>query len=205
MSTTTARDRLRDAQQKAVDLRGRVAQLWSDAEAGKEIDPAAVTTAEAELSVADRMTPSLQRLAQAEVVAEQQAAWEEVETATLAEHRELAANFHDALADARTAVTAVATSAEALHAHLDGYVRDQRRPPKLGADGTPQQLLGGWERSNIGGVQMLAPTAVDTVLTVAAEEVDRLTNGRGDSPVVQQLGRIRAATVFPADTRKATK
>jgi len=200
--TTTARDKLRDAQQRAGDLRGRVAQLWSDAEAGKDVDPAEVTGAEQESDVSDRMLPALTRLAQAEVAAEQQAAWERVETDTLAEHRELAASFHDQLDGARAAATAVATSAEALHRHLDGFVADPRRPPKLGADGTVQQLLGSWERSNIHGVQMLAPSAVDVVLTVAAEQVEQLTGGRGDTPVVAQLRRIRASIRFPADNRK---
>lgn len=202
---TTARDKLRDAQAKAGDLRGRVAQLWAGAERGEEVDPAAVTAAEQELSVADRLTPTLTRLAQAEQVAETEAVWAEVETAALAEHRELAANFHDALDAARAAMTAAATSAEALHHHLQAFTSDQRRPPKLGADGTPQQLLGGWERSNVGGVQMLAPTAVDTVLTVAAEEVEHLTGGRANTPLAEQLRRIRASTKFPTDTRKATK
>jgi len=202
--TTAARDKLRDAQQRAGDLRSKVAELWSTAESGGEVDAVAVTTAEAELSVADRMTPSLQRLAQAEVVAEQQAAWEEVETATLAEHKRLSAQFLDQLDAARVAVTAVATSAEALHHHLAGFTGDPRRPPKRGADGTVQGLLGSWERSNIGGQQMYAPSGVDTVLTVAAEEVDRLTNGRGDSLVVAQLHHVRASTHFPSDPRKAT-
>jgi len=200
--TTTARDRLRDAQSKAGALRARVAELWAGAERGEQIDPAEVTAAEQESDVSDRMLPALTRLAQAEQVAETEAVWAEVETAALAEHRELAANFHDALDAARAAMTAAATSAEALHHHLQAFTSDQRRPPKLGADGTPQQLLGGWERSNVGGVQMLAPTAVDTVLSVASEQVEHLTGGRGDSPVVQQLGRIRAATTFPADNRK---
>ncbi len=203
MSTTTARDRLAANHQKAGDLRSKVAQLWAGAERGEEIDPAAVTAAEQESDVSDRMLPALTRLAQAEVAAEQQAAWERVETDTLAEHRELSANFYDALDAARAAMTAAATSAEALHAHLDGYVRDQRRPPTV-IDGTPQAVLSGWQRSNIGGQQMYAPTGVDTVLTVAAEEVDRLTHGRGDSLVVAQLHHVRASTHFPSDPRKAT-
>jgi len=202
---TTARDRLQAAQQKAGDLRGRVAQLWADAEAGKEIDPAAVTAAEAELNVADRMTPSLQRLAQAEQVAETEAVWAEVETAALAAYQRLAADFLDRLDAARAAMTTAATAAEKLHHHLAAFVADQRRPAKRGPDGTVQSLLGSWERSNIGGQQMYAPTGVDVVLTVAAEEVDRLTNGRGDSLVVAQLHHVRASTKFPSDPRKATK
>jgi len=200
--TTTARDKLRDAQAKAGALRSRVAELWAGAERGEEIDPAEVTAAEQESDVSDRMLPALTRLAQAEVAAEQQAAWEQVETDTLAEHRELAASFHDALDAARAAMTAAATSAEALHHHLQAFTSDQRRPPKMGADGTVQGLLGGWERSNIHGVQLLAPSAVDAVLTIAAEEVEHLTGGRGDSAVVEQLRRIRAATTFPTDNRK---
>jgi len=78
--TTTARDRLRDAQAKAGALRARVAELWSEAESGGEVDPAAVTVAEQELSVADRLTPTLTRLAQAEQVAETEAVWAEVAT-----------------------------------------------------------------------------------------------------------------------------
>jgi len=199
--TTTARDKLRDAQAKAGALRARVAELWAGAERGEEVDAALITAAEAEVAVIDRMTAVLQRAAQAEVVAEQNATWQGIETDALAEHRELAANFHDALDTARAAMTAVATSAEALHAHLDGYVRDQRRPPTV-IDGTPQAVLSGWQRSNIHGVQMYAPTGVDTVLTVAAEEVDRLTNGRGDSLVVAQLHHVRASIRFPTDNRK---
>jgi len=199
--TTTARDKLRDAQQRAGDLRSKVAQLWSDAEAGKEIDPAAVTTAEAELSVADRMTPSLQRLAQAEQVAETEAKWSTVEADALAQYKTLAADLLDQLDAARDAVTAVATAAEKLHHHLAAFTGDPRRPPKM-VDGTVQQLLGSWERSTIGGVTMRAPSAVDAVLVVAAEAVEHLTGGRGDTPVVEQLRRIRSATKFPTDNRK---
>jgi hypothetical protein len=201
-TSTPARDRLAANHRKAGDLRGRVAQLWSDAEAGKDVDPAEVTAAEQELSVADRLTAVLQRAALAEQVAEQQAAWEEVETATLAEHKRLSAQFLDQLDAARAAMTAVASSAEKLHHHLAAFTGDPRRPPKLGPDGTPQQLLGGWERSTVHGQQMYAPGAVDVVLTVAAEEVDRLTNGRGDSLVVAQLHHVRASTKFPTDNRK---
>ncbi len=200
--TTTARDKLRDAQAKAGALRTRVSELWAGAERGEEIDPAAVTAAEAEVTVIDRMTAVLQRAAQAEVVAEQNATWQGIETDALAEHRELAANFHDALDTARAAMTAVASSAEALHAHLAAFTGDPRRPPKLGADGTPQQLLGGWERATVSGVTMRAPTGVDTVLSVASEQVEQLTGGRGDSAVVEQLRRLRAATTFPTDNRK---
>jgi len=201
-TTTPARDRLAANHQKAGDLRGRIADLWATAESGGEVDPAAITAAEAEVAVADRLTAVLQRAAQAEVVAEQNATWQGIETDALAKHRELAANFHDALDAARAAVAALASSAEALHAHLAAFTGDPRRPPKLGADGTPQQLLGGWERATVSGVTMRAPTGVDTVLSVASEQVEHLTGGRGDSPVVQQLGRIRAATTFPADNRK---
>jgi len=201
-TTTPARDRLAANHQKAGDLRGRIAELWATAERGEEVDPAAITTAEAEVAVADRLTAVLQRAALAEQVAEQQAAWEEVETATLAEHKRLSAQFLDQLDAARDAVTELATSAAALHAHLAAFTGDQRRPPKLGPDGTVQSLLGGWERSTIGGQQMHAPTGVDVVLTVAAEEVDRLTNGRGDSLVVAQLHHVRASTRFPTDPRK---
>lgn len=201
---TTARDRLQANQQNAGDLRGRIAELWAAAEAGGEADPAAITAAEAEVAVADRLTAVLQRAAQAEVVAEQQAAWEQVESDILAEYQVMSADFHDALDAARAAVTELANQAEALHNRLAAFTADPRRPPKLGADGTVQQLLGSWERSNIHGVQMLAPTGVDVVLSVAAEEVDRLTNGRGDSLVVAQLHHVRASTKFPADNRKAT-
>lgn len=202
--TTTARDKLRDAQAKAGALRSRVAELWADAERGEEIDPTAVTAAEQELSVADRLTPTLTRLAQAEQVAETEATWAEVETATLAKYQAMSADLLDQLDAARAAVTELATSAEALHAHLQAFTSDQRRAPKLGPDGTVQGLLGSWERSNIHGVQMLAPSAVDAVLTIAAEEVDRLTNGRGDGLVVAQLHHVRVSTKFPADNRKAT-
>jgi len=200
--TTTARDRLRDAQAKAGALRARVAELWSAAESGGEVDPAAVTVAEQELSVADRLTPTLTRLAQAEQVAETEAVWAEVETAALAEYQVMSADLLDRLDAARDAVTELATSAEALHAHLDGFTGDPRRPPKLGADGTVQGLLGGWERSTVSGVTMRAPSAVDAVLAVAAEEVEQITGGRGNTPVVEQLRRIRANTTFPTDNRK---
>jgi len=202
--TTAARDKLRDAQQRAGDLRARIAEFWAVAESGGEVDAVAVTTAEAELNVADRMTPSLQRLAQAEVAAEQQAAWAEVEADTLARYKRLSAQFLDGLDTARASMTELANQAEALHAHLDGFTGDPRRPPKRGPDGTVQGLLGSWERSTISGVTMHAPTGVDVVLSVAAEEVDRLTNGRGDSLVVAQLHHVRASTKFPADNRKAT-
>lgn len=200
--TTAARDRLRDAQAKAGALRSRVAEFWATAESGGEVDAVAVTTAEAELNVADRMTPSLQRLAQAEVAAEQSARWEEVETATLAEHKRLSAQFLDQLDAARASMTELANQAEALHHHLDGFVADPRRPPKRGPDGTVQSLLGSWERSTIGGVTMRAPTGVDTVLVVAAEAVEHLTGGRANTPLAEQLRRIRAATTFPTDNRK---
>jgi len=201
-TTTPARDRLAANHQKAGDLRGRIAELWATAESGGEADPAAITAAEAEVAVADRLTAVLQRAAQAEVVAEQQAAWEQVEADTLAEHKRLSAQFLDQLDDARAAMTTAATAAEKLHHHLAAFTGDPRRPPKLGPDGTPQQLLGGWERSTVHGQQMYAPGAVDVVLTVAAEEVDRLTNGRGDSLVVAQLHHVRASTKFPTDNRK---
>ncbi len=204
-TSTPARDRLAANHQKAGDLRGRIAQLWATAERGEEVNAAEVTTVEAELSVADRLTPTLTRLAQAEQVAETEAAWAEVETATLAEHKRLAADFLDGLDTARASMTELANQAEALHAHLAAFTSDQRRPPKRGPDGTVQALLGGWERSTVSGVTMRAPGAVDTVLSIASEQVEQLTGGRGDSPVVQQLRRIRAATVFPAGNRKATK
>jgi len=199
--TTTARDKLRDAQAKAGDLRGRVAALWAGAERGEEIDPAAVTAAEQESDVSDRMLPALTRLAQAEVAAEQSARWEEVETATLAKYQVMSADLLDRLDAARASMTDLASSAEKLHHHLDGFVADQRRPPTV-IDGTPQAVLSGWQRSTVNGVTMRAPGAVDAVLTIASEQVEQLTGGRGDSPVVQQLRRIRASTRFPADNRK---
>ncbi len=201
-STTTARDKLRDDQQRAGDLRSKVAQLWATAESGGEVDAVAVTTAEAELNVADRMTPSLQRLAQAEQVAETEAKWATVEADALAQYKTLAASFLDRLDAARAAMTTAATAAEALHAHLAAFTGDPRRPPKRGADGTVQGLLGSWERSTISGVQMLAPTAVDAVLSIAAEAVEHLTGGRANTPLAEQLRRIRAATHFPTDPRK---
>ncbi len=201
---TTARDRLRDAQAKAGDLRSKVAQLWAGAERGEQIDPAEVTVAEQESDVSDRMLPALTRLAQAEQVAETAAVWAEVETAALAEYQVMSADLLDRLDTARASMTDLASSAEKLHHHLATFTSDPRRPPKLGPDGTPQQLLGGWERSTVHGQQMYAPGAVDVVLTIAAEEVDRLTNGRGDSLVVAQLHHVRASTRFPSDPRKAT-
>jgi len=200
--TTIARDRLRDAQQKAGDLRSRIAELWADAESGGEADPAAITTAEAEVAVADRLTAVLQRAALAEQVAEQQAAWEQVESDILAEYQVMSADLLDGLDTARASMTELANQAEALHAHLAAFVADPRRPPKLGPDGTVQQLLGSWERSTISGVTMRAPSGVDAVLAVAAEEVERLTGGRANTPLAEQLRRIRAATTFPTDNRK---
>jgi len=200
--TTTARDRLRDAQAKAGALRARVAELWSEADAGKDVDPAEVTGAEQESDVSDRMLPALTRLAQAEQVAETAAVWAEVETAALAEYQVMSADLLDGLDTARASMTELANQAEALHAHLAAFVADPRRPPKLGPDGTAQQLLGSWERSTVNGQRMYAPGAVDAVLTVAAEQVEQLTGGRGDSAVVEQLRRIRSATTFPTDNRK---
>jgi len=201
---TTARDRLRDAQAKGGDLRGRVAELWAGAERGEEVDPAAVTAAEQELSVADRMTPSLQRLAQAEQVAEQHANWEIVETNALTEYQRLADDFEAAYDAANSAMTELADQAVGIHHHVDQFVRDPRRPPKLGPDGTPQIIFATGERSTISGKQMFGPLPTDVLAAATADTLDHLaelTGNRTPGPLRQQLDRIRASTNLP---RKAT-
>jgi len=90
------------------------------------------------VAVADRLTAVLQRAALAEQVAEQHALWEEVETATLARYKTLAANHQAAYAAATAALAELADQAVGIHHHVDQFVRDPRRPPKLGVDGTPQ-------------------------------------------------------------------
>jgi len=198
--TTTARDRLRDAQQRAGDLRARVAELWAGAERGEQIDPAAVTAAEAELNVADRMTPSLQRLAQAEQVAETEAVWAEVEADTLARYKTLAANHQAAYAAATAALAELADQAVGIHHHVDQFVRDPRRPPKLGVDGTPQTIYATGERATVAGVQMRGPLPTDVLATATATALDHLadvTGPRTPGPLRQQLDRIRSSTQLP--------
>ena len=198
-STTTARDKLRDAQQRAGDLRSKVAQLWATAESGGEVDAVAVTTAEAELSVADRLTPTLTRLAQAEVVAEQNATWQGIETDALAEHRELSANFHDALDAARAAVAALVEQAVQMDQHAERFRLDQRRPPTLGPDGiTPQERVDR-SRTTTGGT-IRGVSAGDVVASLAADGLDQL--GGRDTPMRAQLRQLRTNTTLPADNRK---
>jgi len=204
-TTTPARDRLAANHQKAGDLRGRIAELWATAEAGGEADPAAITAAEAEVAVADRLTAVLQRAALAEQVAEQHAVWAEVEADTLAEYQRLADDFHVAYAAANSAMTELADQAVGLHHHVDQFVRDQRRPPKLGVDGTPQTIYATGERATVAGVQMRGPLPTDVLAAATATALDHLaevTGPRTPGPLRQQLDRIRASTQLPRKTTK---
>ncbi len=203
-TSTPARDRLAANHQKAGDLRGRIAELWATAESGGEADPAAITAAEAEVTVTDRLTAVLQRAAQAEVVAEQHANWEIVETATLAEYQRLAGDFQAAYAAATAALAELADQAVGLHHHVDQFVRDQRRPPKMIGD-TQQTIFATGERATVAGVQMRGPLPTDVLAAATATALDHLadvTGPRTPGPLRQQLDRIRASTQLP---RKATK
>jgi len=204
-TSTPARDRLAANHQKAGDLRGRIAELWATAERGEEVDPAAITTAEAEVAVADRLTAVLQRAALAEQVAETEAKWATVEADALAQYKTLAANHQAAYAAATAALAELADQAVGIHHHVDQFVRDPRRPPKLGVDGTPQTIYATGERATVAGVQMRGPLPTDVVAAATADTLDHLaerTGQRTPGPLRQQLDRIRASTQLP---RKATK
>ncbi len=197
--TTTARDKLRDAQAKAGALRSKVAQLWATAEAGGEVDPSAIVTAESEVVIVEKLTPALTRLAQAETRAEQNATWQGIETDALAKHRELAANFHDALDAARAAVAALVEQAVQMDQHAERFRLDQRRPPTLGPDGiTPQERVDR-SRTTTGGT-IRGVGAGDVVASLAADGLDQL--GGRDTPMRAQLRQLRTNTTLPADNRK---
>ncbi len=198
-TTTPARDRLAANHQKAGDLRSRIAELWADAESGGEADPTAITAAEAEVAVADRMTAVLQRAALAEQVAETEAVWAEVEADTLARYKTLAADFHSAYDTATAALAELADQAVTINRHVDQFVGDGRRPPKM-IGGTPQTIYATGERATVAGVQMRGPLPTDVLAAATADTLDHLaevTGQRTPGPLRQQLDRIRASTQLP--------
>lgn len=193
--STSARDKLAAAQAHAAELRATVAQLWAAAEAGQEVDAAQIVQAEAEAAVSDKMSPALQRLAQAEQQAESEAAWQVIEQGGFAQHQQLAAGFHDKLNAARLAMAEVVDSAVELDAHLQAFKLDQRRPPVL-VDGFPQEHT---DRSMVGGQRLQCPGPGDVVLALAADGLDRCAERgvRAWGEFHRQATNVRQAMTMP--------
>jgi len=203
--STQARDKLQAAQQRMGELQIKLAALWTAGDAGEDVDVDDITRTQTALTVAERLNPSLQRLAQAEQQAEHEAAWQTIETEVLAEHRKLAAEFHQRLDTARAALAEVVDAALAVDHHYESFRRDARRPPVFGADGT-QQLH---ERHDVAvGQQLHTAPAGDLLLALASDGLDRAAaNGlRAWGQYKQQFDIVRSNMVLPTDPRtKETK
>jgi len=203
--STNARDKLAAAHTQRSDLQVKLAALWATAEAGGEADVDAITSTQTALAVAERVTPSLQKLAIAEQQAEHEAQWQIIETEVLAEHRKLAAEFHQRLDTARAALAEVVDAALAVDHHYESFRRDARRPPVYSADGT-QQLH---ERHDVAvGQQLHTAPAGDLLLALASDGLDRAAaNGlRAWGQYKQQFDIVRSNMVLPTDPRtKETK
>jgi len=203
--STNARDKLAAAHAQRSDLQVKLANLWATAEAGGEADVDAITSTQTALAVAERVTPSLQKLAIAEQQAEHEAQWQTIETEVLAEHRKLAAEFHQRLDTARVALAEVVDAALAVDRQYESFRRDARRPPVYSSDGT-QQLH---ERHDVAaGQQLHTASAGDLLLALASDGLDRAAaNGlRAWGQYKQQFDIVRSNMVLPTDPRtKETK
>jgi len=198
--STQARDKLQAAHTQLSELQVKLAALWATAEAGGEADVDAITSTQTALAVAERVTPSLQKLAIAEQQAEHEAAWQTIEAETLAEHRKLAAEFHQRLDTARAALAEVVDAALAVDRQYEGFRRDARRPPVYSADGI-QQLH---ERHDVAvGQQLHTAPAGDLLLALASDGLDRAAaNGlRAWGQYKQQFDIVRSNMVLPTDPR----
>jgi len=198
--STNARDKLQAAQQRMGELQIKLAALWAAGDAGEDVDLDDITRTQTALTVAERLNPSLQRLAQAEQQAEHEAAWQTIEAETLDEHRKLAAEFHQRLDTARAALSEVVDAALAVDRQYEGFRRDARRPPVYSADGT-QQLH---ERHDVAvGQQLHTAPAGDLLLALASDGLDRAAaNGlRAWGQYKQQFDIVRSNMVLPTDPR----
>jgi len=198
--STTARDKLQAAQQRMGELQIKLAALWAAGDAGEDVDVDDITRTQTALTVAERLNPSLQRLAQAEQQAEHEAAWQTIEAETLDEHQRLAAEFHQRLDTAREALAEVVDAALAVDRQYEGFRRDARRPPVYSADGT-QQLH---ERHDVAvGQQLHTAPAGDLLLALASDGLDRAAaNGlRAWGQYKQQFDIVRSNMVLPTDPR----
>jgi len=198
--STNARDKLAAAHTHRSDLQVKLAALWATAEAGGEADVDAITATQTALAVAERVTPSLQKWAIAEQQAEHKAQWQIIETEVLAEHRKLAAEFHQRLDTARAALAEVVDAALAVDRQYENFRRDARRPPVYSADGT-QQLH---ERHDVAvGQQLHGAGAGDVILALAADGLDcAAANGvRAWGQYHEQFRMVRSNLTLPTDPR----
>jgi len=203
--STQARDKLQAAHAQLGDLQVKLANLWATAEAGGEADVDAITSTQTALAVAERVGPSLQKLAIAEQQAEHEAQWQTIETEVLAEHRKLAASFHAAFDAARASMTELVDRAVDVDHHYESFYRDARRPPVYGSDGT-QQLH---ERHDLAvGQQLHGAGAGDVILALAADGLDRAAADgvRAWGQYHEQFRMVRSNLTLPTDPRtKETK
>ena len=202
--TRAARERLAGLHSRMTELRTTISTVMARATAGESVDLLDISSAEAALSVAERILPSAQALAQAEAQAEQQAQWEPRETAALVEHHERAGDLHDKIDATRAALTEVVAAGVELNRAHRRYSTDPTRPAAV-LTGVHPAMTGDVLATAAG--ERMHPAQLGAVLSVLlAEALDQVAAAGEPVPTRTHEALARAAVdlVMPADHRGDT-